>query len=139
MQQMLAKYICRYTCNSQETIQKKKIYFWNKTISEKCCLDSEGNVFKAGNIMNKIQNMDKCQSLILSRCTILPGEITFMITKSHFNCFWCLVHCIVAKMRTSYSLIYSVLTETNTITQLKALKISGYTKAIIEQEFKYFN
>ena len=98
MQQFLAKYICRYTCNSHENIQKKEIYFWNKTISEKCCLDSKGNVFKAGNIMNKIPNMDKCQSLILSRCTILPGEMTFMITKFHFNCFWCLVHCIVAKI-----------------------------------------
>ena len=81
---MLMNYI-RYTCSSLLTIQKKQVNFWNRSISEKCCKNSDGKVFKAGSVIEKFDIDDKCKTSRLIKCSILPGDIINICYRSPSN------------------------------------------------------
>ena len=58
----------RYTCQYIGNILDENWYFWNKTVSEHCCLHCDGTVYKADTIIDTVVEDDDCGTIKTSVC-----------------------------------------------------------------------
>ena len=56
----------------------KKLYFWNTTVSENCCLSCNKTVYKHDSVISSSELEDKCQTTEKSICRILPGKVSIL-------------------------------------------------------------
>ena len=66
--------ICRYTCTYVGDHQGSKMYSWNTTISDNCCLGCDGKVHKADSVIEETLHEDECLSVETSICRRIPGK-----------------------------------------------------------------
>merc|ERR1719282_1858836 len=60
-----------YTCMYYETVHDKKLYFWNTTVSESCCVSCNKTVYKHDSVISSSELEDECQTNKQSICRIL--------------------------------------------------------------------
>ena len=58
----------RYECINFGELNEQKYYFWNKSISEHCCLHCDGTVYKADTIIESVVEKDECGTIKTSVC-----------------------------------------------------------------------
>ena len=63
-----------YTCTYVGDHQGSKMYSWNTTISDHCCLGCDGRVHKADSVIKEIPHEDECLSIETSVCRRIPGK-----------------------------------------------------------------
>ena len=63
-----------YTCTYVGDHQGSKMYSWNTTISDHCCLGCDGRVHKADSVIKEIPHEDECLSVETSICRRIPGK-----------------------------------------------------------------
>ena len=66
--------IFRYTCTYAGDHQGYKMYSWNTTVSDHCCLGCDGTVHKADSVIQKTSHIDECLSVETSICRRIPGK-----------------------------------------------------------------
>ena len=52
-----------YHCSHFVTIQERNYYFWNRTVSDSCCLHCDGTVYKADTVIDTIETEDECETV----------------------------------------------------------------------------
>ena len=45
-----------------------KFFYWNKTVSEHCCLHCDGTVYKADSVVESLVKEDECGTIMTSVC-----------------------------------------------------------------------
>merc|ERR1712198_35719 len=58
----------RYECVTLGELNKQKYFYWNKTISEHCCLHCDGTVYKADSVIESVVEDDECGTIKTSVC-----------------------------------------------------------------------
>ena len=66
----------RYTCIFVGEHQGTKMYSWNTTVSDHCCLGCDRTVYKADLVIEETSNNDECNSVETSICRRIPGKHT---------------------------------------------------------------
>ena len=56
-------YIERFKCEYLGRLMQKDFFFWNKTVSEKCCLRCDGAVFKSESVVETVLEENHCQTV----------------------------------------------------------------------------
>ena len=69
--------IFRYTCTYAGDHQGYKMYSWNTTVSDHCCLGCDGTVHKADSVIQKTSHIDECLSVETSICRRIPGKYLY--------------------------------------------------------------
>ena len=64
----------RYSCNFVGDHQGYKMYSWNTTVSDHCCLGCDGTVYKADSVIEETSHEDECLSVETSICRRIPGK-----------------------------------------------------------------
>ena len=64
----------RYTCTYTDSYQNKRVFAWNTTVSDECCLHCNGTVFKPDSLVNTVKMEDDCKTIESSYCRILPSK-----------------------------------------------------------------
>jgi len=65
----------RYECINFGELNEQKYYFWNKSISEHCCLHCDGTVYKADTIIETVVEKDECGTIKTAVCRKNDGGI----------------------------------------------------------------
>jgi len=65
----------RYECINFGELNEQKYYFWNKSISEHCCLHCDGTVYKADTVIETVVEKDECGTIKTSVCRKNDGGI----------------------------------------------------------------
>jgi len=73
-----------YTCIYVDTYRDQKVYRWNVSVSDHCCLHCDGVVYKADTVIDTTQHEDECKTSETSVCRILPG-LNRATIESEFN------------------------------------------------------
>ena len=63
----------RYTCVKFENFIDDTLLTWNTSVSDRCCQNCKGVVFKADSVIDTIHHEDECQTTEISFCRILPS------------------------------------------------------------------
>jgi len=58
----------RYECVLLGDLLEQKYFYWNKTISDQCCLHCDGTVYKADTIIETVVEEDDCGTIKTSIC-----------------------------------------------------------------------
>ena len=58
----------RYECVTLGELNEQKYFYWNKTISEHCCLHCDGTVYKADSVIESVVEEDECGTIKTSVC-----------------------------------------------------------------------
>jgi len=58
----------RYECVPLGKLNEEKYYYWNKTVSEYCCLHCDGTVYKADTVIESVVEKDECGTIKTSVC-----------------------------------------------------------------------
>ena len=74
------RFTSSYTCTFYDTVHEKKLFFWNTTVSENCCVSCNMTVYKHNSVISSSELKDECQTTELSICRILPGIIFHTVT-----------------------------------------------------------
>ena len=72
----------RYTCNKFENYKGGILLMWNTSVSDHCCQNCDGVIYKADSVIDTIHHEDECQTRETSVCRILPG-----MRASYFNLY----------------------------------------------------
>ena len=64
----------RYSCTFVGDHQGYKMYSWNTTVSDHCCLGCDGTVYKADSVIEESSHEDACLSVETSICRRIPGS-----------------------------------------------------------------
>jgi len=57
-----------YECVPLGEFNEQKYYYWNKSISEHCCLHCDGTVYKADTVIESVFDKDECGTVKTSIC-----------------------------------------------------------------------
>merc|ERR1712198_53517 len=66
----------RYTCQYVGNFIDTNWYFWNKTVSEHCCLHCDGTVYKSNSIIDTTVEDDDCGTIKTSACRLNDDGIS---------------------------------------------------------------
>jgi len=58
----------RFTCQYLGSLGSVDLFYWNKTVSESCCLHCDGKVYKADEVIETVVEDDDCKSVKTSVC-----------------------------------------------------------------------
>jgi len=76
----------RYECVPLGELNEQKYFYWNKSISEHCCLHCDGTVYKADTVIETVFEKDECRTIKTSVCRKNDGgmaEIEIDFTYKH--------------------------------------------------------
>ena len=62
-----------YTCVYIDTYRDQKMFKWNVSVSDHCCLHCDDVVYKADTVIDTIQYEDECRTTETTVCRIIPG------------------------------------------------------------------
>jgi len=62
-----------YTCVYVDTYRDQKLFQWNVSVSDHCCLHCDDIVYKADSIIDTIQHEDECKTIETTVCRTIPG------------------------------------------------------------------
>ena len=65
--------VSSYKCTNIDDIRGKSLFYWNISVSDNCCQDCDGVVYKANSVIDTIQHENKCKTTETLVCKILPG------------------------------------------------------------------
>ena len=63
-----------YTCNKLEEYKDATLLMWNTSVSDNCCKNCNGVVYRADSVLETIHHKDECQTKETSVCKFLPGK-----------------------------------------------------------------
>ena len=66
-------FLLSYTCVSVDDYYWENFYHWNVSVSDRCCENCDGVVYKADSVIDTTYLEDKCQTIETRTCRILPG------------------------------------------------------------------
>ena len=75
-----------YTCTFIDQHIDDKFLMWNVSVSDHCCQDCDGVVYKADSVIETVLHQDKCETVETSICRKLPG-FTFLEKSLSFLLF----------------------------------------------------
>ena len=61
-----------------DTYLSTKMFAWNTTVSDQCCLHCNGTVFKPDLLVDSVNMMDECNTIESSYCRLLPSKNYFL-------------------------------------------------------------
>merc|ERR1711874_150143 len=62
-----------YTCVYVDTFRDQKLFKWNVSVSDHCCLHCDDVVYKADTVIDTIHYEDECRTTETTVCRIIPG------------------------------------------------------------------
>ena len=62
-----------YTCVHVDTFRDQKMFKWNVSVSDHCCLHCDDVVYKADTVIDTIHYEDECKTTETTVCRIMPG------------------------------------------------------------------
>jgi len=78
----------RYECTEYDELMGEKLFYWNITVSELCCLTCNGTVVPENTIIETENLDDECMTVKTSFCRNIPGynNATIEVDFSYKNC-----------------------------------------------------
>ena len=70
-----------YTCVYVDTFRDQKLFKWNVSVSDLCCLHCDAVVYKADTVIDTIHYEDECRTTETTVCRIIPGYTLDLIEK----------------------------------------------------------
>ena len=67
-------FYARYECTHFDELLGRKLYFWNTTVSESCCVTCNGTVVPENTKIDTEHVDDECLTVKTSVCRTIPGE-----------------------------------------------------------------
>ena len=64
-----------YTCVYVDTYRDQKLFQWNVSVSDHCCLHCDDVVYKADTVIDTIQYEDECKTTETTVCRTIPGYV----------------------------------------------------------------
>ena len=64
-----------------DTYRDQKLFKWNVSVSDHCCLHCDDVVYKADTVIDTIHYEDECRTTETTVCRIIPGYTLDLIEK----------------------------------------------------------
>jgi len=77
----------RYRCDYLGSINDKRFFYWNKTVSDHCCLYCDGTVHKADTTIETVVEEDECGTKKTAYCR--KNEFDVAVIQIDFKYEWC--------------------------------------------------